>query len=450
MKAITKVVLFGLICFQCYAQPNFENHPLVTLPGYNTEFKISSSPPWGESVYLCWANHVDSSEFRIYRMALDPHLGTPELVTSSTHLLSSPDVNSDGDVVWEEWIGETAIIKHYASNVDRITTLTSQDFNSTQPNISSSLMIYIQDDTLRFVNLENQMTHIIDWGNISNPDIAPELYTSTIIVVYEKNVGNEHIIRKAIKSMNDAEYEYYDYGAGAECANPRFGTTDLFSFQELVDSTWGISNEFATLIRPYDLTNPFMVHTGIITARDVNDYSMVFESDSIVDNREIVGTSATFDRYSTIWNISNIPGNDYNPQVFFTSTFDSVVVIWEHEVENGRELWWAKDSLLVPINVEPGRSTLPETFLVGKAYPNPFNGNARIDYAIEKPSVIEISVFDLKGRQVSSTVENKPAGTYIFDWNGFNSRNGSLDSGVYVVKFNDGGSVQTRKLVLLK
>ncbi|NQV40979.1 MAG: T9SS type A sorting domain-containing protein [Candidatus Marinimicrobia bacterium] len=451
-NATTTVLTIGLIAAQCFSQPLFERHPLVQLPGYNTNFKISRSQAWEEEpVYLCWENTLDSSVFSIYRMVVDPILGTPQLITSSNNILSSPDVTLAGDVVWEEWIGGTSIIKYYSSSDDSISTLTDEVFNSTKPNISRSLMIYIQEDTLKFLNLANQLTHNIDFGGISNPDIALDMYTSYIEVTYEKSIGDAHYIRTASKFAEDAEYYYTDYGEEHESSNPRFGTIDWLSYQTIVDSSWSIVVEWGTLIRPYDTTNPFIVSTGIITVREVAYDLVLFESDSIPDNREIFCSQPVFDQYSIFTNISNMPGDDYNPQAFYTYLWDSVAVVWEHEVENGRELWWAKDTFRVPVAIDPELNEMPASFLVINAYPNPFNPSTTIRYGLPQDSNVSLVIYDVRGQIVQTIASgHQTAGWYDVVWNGQTADGKTISTGIYFVRLVAGEYSQVIKMLYLK
>jgi glucuronoarabinoxylan endo-1,4-beta-xylanase len=79
-------------------------------------------------------------------------------------------------------------------------------------------------------------------------------------------------------------------------------------------------------------------------------------------------------------------------------------------------------------------------------YPNPFNPSTTIKYELPRTSQVNLSVFDILGREVSLLVNDKrDAGVYEVKFDGSN-----LASGVYVYRLMAGGVVQSRKLMILK
>ena len=448
MNSATKTILvISMVVLKCFSQVNFVVNPLVQMEGYNTNFKISDSQPWSEElVYICWESTIDSSTFNVYRMIVDPYQGAPEIIASSNYNLRSPDVNPSGDLVWTEIVGGISSIKHYLSDTDSTSTLVNDSVNATEPQLCRGGMVYIHGDTLKLLNFENRLEYNLDHGGISNLDLQSEQYYSYINIAYEKSEGDARFIRTSTSSYDGSNQSINDIGLDYQCSNPSYGTAYFLSYQAMIDSSWSIATLWNSRAHPYDMTNPFIVSTGIITAREVEDYLILFESDSIENNREIFCIGLP----SNLTNISNIPGNDYNPQAFHTSMSDSVAVIWEHELENGRELWWAKDTLLLPVSVEPKPSVLPNSYLVGNAYPNPFNGNTHINYYVGTPTTVEISVFDLGGRLLSTTHEIRSVGNHTYSWNGLKTQGQACESGVYLLTFSGGRSSESRKIVLLK
>jgi hypothetical protein len=79
-------------------------------------------------------------------------------------------------------------------------------------------------------------------------------------------------------------------------------------------------------------------------------------------------------------------------------------------------------------------------------FPNPFNPSTRIPFAVGSRSMVNITVFDILGRQVAVVVhEVLPPGSYSRTWDA-----GNLPSGVYVYRLSAGRHVETRKLLLLR
>ncbi|MBX2992950.1 MAG: T9SS type A sorting domain-containing protein [Bacteroidetes bacterium] len=85
-------------------------------------------------------------------------------------------------------------------------------------------------------------------------------------------------------------------------------------------------------------------------------------------------------------------------------------------------------------------------FTLEQNYPNPFNPRTTIKFQIPQSSFVTLRVFDLLGREVATLVDEvMQPGSYerVFHAEG-------LASGVYVYQLRGGGSVQSRKLLLLR
>lgn len=95
--------------------------------------------------------------------------------------------------------------------------------------------------------------------------------------------------------------------------------------------------------------------------------------------------------------------------------------------------------------VFPTLAGIPVLFL-DQNYPNPFNNSTKIHYSIDEPGMVEISVYDMSGRKITTILnQNLSSGNYqvSFDATG-------LSSGVYFYVLRTTGNVITRKMVYLK
>jgi len=88
----------------------------------------------------------------------------------------------------------------------------------------------------------------------------------------------------------------------------------------------------------------------------------------------------------------------------------------------------------------------PTKFVLEQNYPNPFNPATTISFTLSSKSFVSLKLFDALGREVSVLVsEELPAGSYSRQWN-----SAGLASGVYFYRFQAGGFLATKKLLLLK
>ena len=91
-------------------------------------------------------------------------------------------------------------------------------------------------------------------------------------------------------------------------------------------------------------------------------------------------------------------------------------------------------------------STIPVEFVLDNIYPNPFNPSTNISFAVPIDAHVEISIYDINGRLVKSLVNNVlSAGYYEIEWNASNE-----SSGVYILKMQSDGFIDTQKMMLIK
>ena len=92
-------------------------------------------------------------------------------------------------------------------------------------------------------------------------------------------------------------------------------------------------------------------------------------------------------------------------------------------------------------------NTAPKTFGLHKIYPNPFNSSTTIDISITSSSInTSLYIIDIRGRIVETLFNGELlAGHHLFYWD-----SNQTPSGVYFTVLNDGNSIETKKVVLVK
>jgi len=91
-------------------------------------------------------------------------------------------------------------------------------------------------------------------------------------------------------------------------------------------------------------------------------------------------------------------------------------------------------------------NNMNQTFILTNVYPNPFNSVTTIQYELPQRSDVQITIYDLLGRQVTTLLsEIQEAGYKSVQWDATN-----IPSGMYFYQIRAGKFVQTRKMVLLK
>lgn len=103
-------------------------------------------------------------------------------------------------------------------------------------------------------------------------------------------------------------------------------------------------------------------------------------------------------------------------------------------------------SLFAPIGIINQNLYTPTAYKLEQNYPNPFNPSTNIRVDIVKDSKVNLTVYDMLGREVAVLINQqlKP-GTYKVDWNAAN-----YPSGIYFYKLVSNEFSQTKKMILIK
>lgn len=81
-----------------------------------------------------------------------------------------------------------------------------------------------------------------------------------------------------------------------------------------------------------------------------------------------------------------------------------------------------------------------------KMYPNPFSEKTSVTYSLKEKADVNVSVYSDMGIKVAELENsNREAGSHQMEWNAEN-----LNSGVYFLEIKSGGSIVSRKMILIK
>lgn len=85
-------------------------------------------------------------------------------------------------------------------------------------------------------------------------------------------------------------------------------------------------------------------------------------------------------------------------------------------------------------------------------YPNPFNPSTTINFSLTEKSNIELSIYNIKGQMVNPLIKQSlNKGNHTLTWNGKDSSDNSVSSGIYFCKLNVNGRFEKiRKCLLMK
>ncbi len=86
------------------------------------------------------------------------------------------------------------------------------------------------------------------------------------------------------------------------------------------------------------------------------------------------------------------------------------------------------------VAVNPGIA-IPKVFALGRNYPNPFNPTTRFSVDVPRTTQIEVSVYDLLGRKITTLWNGEQtAGYHTMEWDGRNSEGFTAPTGMYFIR----------------
>jgi len=128
---------------------------------------------------------------------------------------------------------------------------------------------------------------------------------------------------------------------------------------------------------------------------------------------------------------------------YVTQTIDDVIVI-------------ANQTTTVNFQMVPGTENandvipITATELLGN-YPNPFNPETTLSFALKDAGRVKLRVFNLKGQLIRELVDQDlPSGYHKFIWNGRDQQGRPVASGVYCYRLETGNYDKIKKMILMQ
>ncbi|SVD50066.1 uncharacterized protein METZ01_LOCUS402920, partial [marine metagenome] len=105
------------------------------------------------------------------------------------------------------------------------------------------------------------------------------------------------------------------------------------------------------------------------------------------------------------------------------------------------------DAIILNISDE----LVPITYTLHQNYPNPFNPVTTLRYDLPENAMINITIYDMLGRQVKILInQTQDAGYRSIVWDATNDYGKPVSAGIYLYQIQAGEYMQTKKMVLLK
>ncbi|MFO7891477.1 MAG: T9SS type A sorting domain-containing protein [bacterium] len=354
-------------------------------------------------------------------------------------------------------------------------------------------------DTLFFINIR-VVKDIIDKTNITIPqvlfyDVQGQLETEISIeseAVLDIIHNESPYFIKSIEDIKLFEDSTYTFNIVSYISDPDNTIDELdFSLQGsdyftvvyedsnltiIPDPNWsGVAKLILTVSDIYQYTDS---DTFLVLVLPLDDdplpFSLISPQDTTIQSGE--------NEIEFFWEESvNVDKNDSITYTFYLgtdSTFRSGI-LREHtslfresiliviSLEEGKYYWsvkaedsngnavWCNDKyreLIVPTTgIDTPDFNPVERFKLYQNYPNPFNSQTRIEYQLPQATNCLIEIFDIRGRFIKTLLDDYvDSGNHSVVWNGLDSHNDPLSSGVYLINFRTDKIIKQRKVLLVK
>jgi hypothetical protein len=143
--------------------------------------------------------------------------------------------------------------------------------------------------------------------------------------------------------------------------------------------------------------------------------------------------------YGANWNdINTDMGNMCTTDLFITGA------LLFASTDNG--LWKRPLAEITSIDGKKTNESLPRKFSLSQNYPNPFNPTTSIHYQLKTKSHVQLTIFDITGREVKKLVnQSQNPGQYSVNFNA-----GNFASGIYIYRLKTDSFERSRKMILLR
>ncbi len=138
--------------------------------------------------------------------------------------------------------------------------------------------------------------------------------------------------------------------------------------------------------------------------------------------------------------------------------YNLVVIDYKQDASTADLVWpflgkdiWRSGNMSDVVTSADDEIVQPIEFGLKQNYPNPFNARTTIQFSLTSRGEVELSVFDLLGRNInvlSSGVLN--AGVHSMVWDGTNKAGDVVASGIYFYRLSSPDGAETRRMILLK
>jgi len=462
-----KIILLSLLVSCSLFAQGFKSKAVIYLPGQNKNIdfeRVWDYDSGTSQVFACFEN-FNNNKYSIYGKKIEPFDTTNILISSDSIPKHNPQISSGPNntfrILWQEFRdGNWQLFTSFFTidSLSPIIQLTHSDKDNITPQLNETMVVWISNQDLMHAEINDSLNNItkVDSGNCSMPNYRD------FGIIYQKALdGNTSHLKMAHYSYYENEWKSEIIVENGIITNQKFAyDTEMFTYQQK-DTVWrGYLSEFnidtvysywISGNQNYNIENPFYFYYPTITLKsqnEIRDWFLVYESDSIDNNKEIILEFYPENDQDKI-NISDLPGDDINPKTIQIN--DSVAIFWEHIDGNNSYIYLAKEKFVPYTNTEEKKNINIVDFTLYQNYPNPFNPTTYIEYFLPYPTKVSLNIYDVLGRKIKTIFsKNLQIGKNKIVWDGTNNNGSPVGTGIYFYVLEYGVNNLSKKMVLIR
>ncbi len=425
-------------------------------------------------------------------LTFDAALSKKPLVSFSGNVLDANTTNGISAKIMINWVGESKIL-------DSTTTASDGAFSFSIPGDEYyKLRIDFEPPYQRFIEIDSIYVELS--GKNMNIAMTP---VSVLMVTSDssKTIQNNYIT-----SLENSKYPFTVWDVNERGSNPSQSLLNSFTkpFVILWIAGGDASSNLMTAERDLLINHLNGGNRLILAGRNIAEYSdstdellaeyagikfiannssfssKGFAGDVIGNGLSLPGVGSGKDQLEIT---PYVKGNVFKVFHYGTGAADTVkigAVRSEHSLTKWKFVFFGvgleifssanRDSLItrsIRYTLDPNVSTgigdgyrlseLPLKYFISQNFPNPFNPETVIKFAVPQESFVMVKIYNMLGKEIRTLIsDKKSAGYYDVNWNGRDNRGNKVASGTYIyqmiAKNEKTGKefVESKKMVLLK
>ena len=134
---------------------------------------------------------------------------------------------------------------------------------------------------------------------------------------------------------------------------------------------------------------------------------------------------------------------------------DRLWIVFHSQRANNYDLYAIVSNLTPFVTVVEGSIDIaflpPFSFYLDQNFPNPFNLETSVSFALSKASHIKLSIYNILGQKIKTLIDkNMNVGNHVFRWDSRDNSGNTVTSGIYFYRIEAKEFSQMKKMILMK